>query len=84
MPRWLIDSLATGGPALVVADAVSQSHDPVVPDDGHRRGHAAIGGCGPASALEPDAVRLDRASVTVLVASRLATADSPCNGGAAR
>ena len=25
MPRWLIDSLATGGPALVVADAVAKA-----------------------------------------------------------
>ena len=25
MPRWLIDSLATGGPALVVADAVARA-----------------------------------------------------------
>ena len=84
MPRWLIDSLATGGPALVVADAVAKATILLCLTTAIaavlRRSAAAVRHrlWGLAS------LRLDCASVPVLVGSRLATPDSPLNDGVAR
>ncbi len=84
MPRWLIDSLATGGPALVVADAVAKATILLCLTTAIaaalRRSAAAVRHRLWGLTL----VRLDCASVPVLVAPGLATADSPIDDGAAR
>ena len=83
MARWLINSIATDGSALFVVDAVARATLLLCLATASRRDPASVGGGNTASALGPDALRLDCAPVPVLVAPRLANRDLARDNGVA-